>query len=109
METELAFASDGTIYVHFEDAPPAGRRVFAGYALNAEERKQYGTGGLLRWACLQLLALGSDGRVYVEDGVIDTEGRKEFRGYALTDEEAACFFQELHRTAFNMTIAALAG
>ena len=108
MQTELVFASDGTIYVNFEDTPPTGRRVFAGYALTAGERAQHGPRDLLRWACLQLVALGSDGCVYVEEGVIDAEGRKEFRGYALTDEEAACFFQELHRTAFNITIAALA-
>ncbi|MDI1442411.1 hypothetical protein [Polyangium sp. 6x1] len=108
METELAFASDGTMYVRFEDAPPAGRHVFVGYALTSEERKQYGIGGLLLWACLQRLALGSDGYVYVEEGAIDPEGRKEFSGYALTDKEAARIVQELHRTAFNLTLAARA-
>ncbi|MDC3960746.1 hypothetical protein KEG38_43235 [Polyangium jinanense] len=106
LQTELLFASDGTIYVHFEDTPPAGRRVFAGYALTAEERAQHGARGLLRWACLQLLAVGSDGCVYVEQGAINAEGRKEFHGYALTDEEAARMFEEFHRTALNLTIAA---
>ncbi|TKC97984.1 hypothetical protein [Polyangium fumosum] len=108
METELAFASDGTIYVHFEDEPPAGRRVFIGYALTAEERAQHGTPGLLRWACLQLLALGSDGSIYVEEGALDPEGRKEFRGYALTPKEVERVFREFHRMAFNVTIAARA-
>ncbi|MRG97824.1 hypothetical protein [Polyangium spumosum] len=106
METELAFASDGTIYVHFEDEPPAGRRVFTGYALTADERRRYGVGGLLRWACLQVIALGSDGCVYVEDRAMEGEGRMEFRGYALTDEEAQRAFRELHRAAFNLTVAA---
>ncbi|MRG96394.1 hypothetical protein [Polyangium spumosum] len=105
METELVIASDGAIYVRFEDEPPAGRRVFTGYALTAEERAKHGTHGLLRWACLQLLALGSDGCVYIEEGVIEPEGRKEFRGYALTPQEAERVAQEIHRTAFNVTIA----
>ena len=108
METELALASDGTIYVHFEEAPPTGRRVFTGYALTADERAQHGTLGLLRWACLQFLALGSDGCVYVEEGALDPEGRKEFRGYALTAKEAERVVREIHRTAFNVTIAARA-
>ncbi|MRG98485.1 hypothetical protein [Polyangium spumosum] len=105
IETELVLASDGAIYLHFEEEPPAGRRVFTGYALTAEERAQHGTQGLLRWACLQLLALGSDGCVYVQEGTLDPEGRKEFRGYALTAEEAERVVQEIHRTAFNVTIA----
>ncbi|MDI3291994.1 hypothetical protein [Polyangium sp. 15x6] len=105
METELVLASDGAIYVSFEEEPPAGRRVFTGYALTADERAQHGTQGLLRWACLQLLALGSDGCVYIEEGAIEPEGRKEFRGYALTPQEAERVAQEIHRTAFNVTIA----
>ena len=106
LSTELVFASDGTIYVCIEDEPPPGRRVFVGYALNAEERAQHGTRGLLRWACLQTLALGSDGGVYVEEHALDPEGRKVFRGYALTDEEAGRAFREFHRMAFNLTVAA---
>ncbi|MDC3987311.1 hypothetical protein [Polyangium jinanense] len=106
IETDLVLASDGAIYARFDEEPPAGRRVFTGYALTAEERAKHGTRGLLRWACLQLLALGSDGCVYVEDGVIEPEGRKEFRGYALTPEEAERLAREVHRTAFNVTIAA---
>ena len=79
--------------------------MFTGYALTADERKHYGTGGLLRWACLHLLALGSDGGVYVEEGAMDPQGRKEFRGYALTPEEAQRVVREIHRMAFNVTIA----
>jgi len=86
--------------------PPPGRRVFVGYALTAEEHAQHGTRGLLRWACLQTLAFGSDGRVYVEEPAIDAAGRKVFRGYALTDEEAGRAFEEFHRMAFNLTVAA---
>ncbi|MDI1450801.1 hypothetical protein [Polyangium sp. 6x1] len=107
LQTELVLASDGIIYVNVEDDPPPGRRVFVGYALTAKERAQHGTRRLLRWACLQTIALGSDGCVYVEDRAINAEGRKMFRGYALTDEEAERVFQELHRTALNLTIAAL--
>ncbi|TKD09150.1 hypothetical protein [Polyangium fumosum] len=106
METELVLASDGAIYVSLEDKPPAGRRVFTGYALSADECAQHGTRGLLRWASLQLLALGSDGRVYVGEGLVDPRGRKKFRGYALTPEEAKRAAREIHRTAFNVTIAA---
>jgi hypothetical protein len=110
MHTELAFSSDGTIYVHFESKPPLGRRVFVGYALTDEERAQHDIRGLLERAGRQTLALGSDGRVYVEEGAIDTEGRDLFRGYATTDEEAKQLFEEFDRTALNMTIAAgLAG
>ncbi|TKD09650.1 hypothetical protein [Polyangium fumosum] len=108
METELVLASDGAIYVRFEEEPPAGRRVFTGYALTAEERALHGTQGLLRWACLQLLALGSDGCVYVQEGPLDPQGRKEFRGYALTPAETERVAHEIHRTAFNVTIAARA-
>jgi hypothetical protein len=108
METELVLASDGVIYVRFEEESPPGRRVFTGYALTADERAQHGTQGLLCWACVQLLALGSDGCVYIEEGAIEPEGRKEFRGYALTPKEAGRVAQEVHRTAFNVTIAARA-
>ncbi len=76
METELVLASDGAIYIRFEEEPPADRQMFTGYALTADERARYGTQGLLRWACLQLLALGSDGCVYVEEGAIDAEGAR---------------------------------
>ncbi|MDI3287418.1 hypothetical protein [Polyangium sp. 15x6] len=108
LETELVLASDGGIYVQFEEEPPLGRRLFTGYTLTADECAQHGTKGLLRWACLQLLALGSDGCVYVQEGVIDPRGSKEFRGYALTSEQAERVVQEIHRTAFNATTAALA-
>ncbi|MRG98157.1 hypothetical protein [Polyangium spumosum] len=107
LPTELVFASDGTIYICIEDEPPPGRRVFVGYTLTDEERAQYGTRDLLRWACLQTLAFGSDGRVYVEERAIDAAGRKVFRGYALTDREAGRAFEEFHRMAFNLTIAAI--
>ena len=106
LPTELVFASDGTIYVCIEDEPPPGRRVFVGYALTVKERAQHGVRGLLPWACLQTLALGGDGRVYVEEPAIDAAGRKVFRGYALTDEEAGRAFEEYHRMAFNLTVAA---
>ncbi|MRG98587.1 hypothetical protein [Polyangium spumosum] len=107
LPTELVFASDGTMYVCIEDEPPPGRRVFVGYALTAEECAQYGTRGLLGWASLQTVALGSDGRVYVEECAIDAAGRKVFRGYAMTDEEAGRAFEEFHRMAFNLTVAAM--
>ena len=107
LETELVLASDGAIYVQFEEKPPPGRRLFTGYALTADECAQRGTKGLLRWACLQLLAIGSDGCVYVQEGVIDPRGRKEFWGYALTPVEAERVVGEIHRTAFNVTTAAL--
>lgn len=107
METELAFASDGTIYVQFADeTPPRGRRVFVGYALTDEERARLGTRGLLSWAILHTLAIGSDGIVYVEQGALDAEGRDVFRGYATTRQEAVRLFDELHRMAFNLTLAA---
>ncbi len=44
--------------------------------------------------------------MYVEDKAIECEGRKEFRGYALTPKEAERLCLEVHRTAFNVTIAA---
>lgn len=55
------------------------------------------------------LALGSDGRIYVNAEGIDAarlKGRKMFYGYALTQKEAARALLELHRVAFNITIAA---
>lgn len=106
LETELVLASDGALYVSFEGNPPRGRRVFVGYALSDEECAEIGTRGLLTWAMLQTLALGSDGAVYVEAGAIGAERREVFRGYAATPEEVEQIVDELHRAAWNLTIAA---
>ena len=106
LETELVLASDGVLYVSIEGNPPRRRRVFVGYALTAEECAEIGTRGLLTWATLQTLALGSDGAVYVEAGAIGAEGRELFRGYAATSKEADQIVDELHRAAWNLTIAA---
>jgi hypothetical protein len=107
LKTEFAFASDGTVYIQLDDEePPPGRRVFVGHALTDEERARIGTRALLAWAMLHTLALGSDGAVYVEAGALAADGRDVFRGYATTPEEAERLFDELHRAAFNITIAA---
>lgn len=55
------------------------------------------------------LAFGSDGRIYANANGISEKslkGRKIFHGYALTKEEAKRALAELHRVAFNLTIAA---
>ncbi|MDI1480412.1 hypothetical protein [Polyangium sp. y55x31] len=57
------------------------------------------------------LALGSDGRLYVNAEGVDPEklqGRKMFVGFAMTEEEeAGVAVGEIHRIAFNVTVAAV--
>lgn len=107
MLTALALASDGKLYFRIEDATPPDRPVFVGYALQSDEIKTYGMRRLLEWATFHRLAVGSDGQVYVEEGAMETEGRNVFRGFAATEEEAEQAAAELHRIAFNITVAVL--
>jgi hypothetical protein len=54
------------------------------------------------------LCLGSDGLIYVNAEGVNPEmlkGRKLFHGFAMTPEEASVAVEELHRLAFNVTIA----
>lgn len=54
-------------------------------------------------------AFATDGVIYVNARGIEPSklvGRKMFHGYALTPEEAGRAISELHRIAFNVTIAA---
>lgn len=56
------------------------------------------------------LALGSDGRLYVNAEGVDPEkikGRKMFVGFAMTEEEAGVAVEQIHRMAFNVTVAAV--
>ncbi len=56
------------------------------------------------------LALGSDGRLYVNAEGVDPEvikGRKMFVGFAMTEEEAGVAVEQIHRIAFNVTVAAV--
>ncbi|MDI3287353.1 hypothetical protein [Polyangium sp. 15x6] len=79
--------------------------MFVGYALKPREVAAYGVRQLLAWAVIGRLALGSDGRVYVHEGEIGGHGvRKAFRGVAMTSTERAALVEELHRTAFNLTL-----
>jgi len=108
LRTELAFASDGKIYINMEEGrPPGRRRVFVGYALTSAERIQRGPRGLLEWALTTTLALGTDGRIYVAEGEIEAEGRPVFRGYAASKVEATRLFDAIHRSALDFTFLAL--
>ncbi|UQA61838.1 hypothetical protein [Polyangium aurulentum] len=52
--------------------------------------------------------LGSDGCIYVNVEGTDPEkieGRKMFHGYAMTREETEVAMDEIHRLAFNVTVA----
>ena len=106
MPTELALASDGTIYVTLEGRllrNYAGRAIFTGYALRRAEVARIGVRRLLMWALFARLAVGSDGRVYVDEHHLpEARGRKIFRGFATTAPQAARFVAELHRMAFNV-------
>ncbi|MDI1430165.1 hypothetical protein [Polyangium sorediatum] len=56
------------------------------------------------------LALGSDGRLYVNAEGVDPEkikGRTRFVGFAMTEEEAGVAIEQIHRMAFNVTVAAV--
>ena len=105
LPTELAFGSDGVLYITVKGRNPkklAGRAMFVGRALRRAELAELGARGVLAKAALGRLALGSDGRVYVhEDEIEDTRGRKEFRGFAATPAETARIVEEIHRMAWN--------
>jgi hypothetical protein len=110
VRTELALASDGTIYITVHGREPsriAGRRMFVGYALRRAEVAALGARGLLVRAAQGRLALGSDGRVYVHQDEIDgTRGRKRFQGYAATEMQAACIVSTLHSMASGIVFDA---
>jgi hypothetical protein len=54
------------------------------------------------------LCIGSDGIIYINAEGIDPEkirGRPMFHGFALTEEEMQVAVAEIHRLAFNVTVA----
>jgi hypothetical protein len=111
LATELAFASDGCIYVNAEGIDPrrcVGRDMFVGYAMTpAEVRVIGGVRGLLLLGLFMRIAPASDGQVYVDYGAyppIFARDRDVSRGLAMTDEEAEIAVDAIHRQAFNVTV-----
>jgi hypothetical protein len=54
------------------------------------------------------LCIGSDGIIYINAEGIDPDkirGRPMFHGFALTEEEMEVAVAEIHRLAFNVTVA----
>lgn len=109
LATELVLCSDGTIY--FAPDPgvePPGRAFFEGWEMSWPEALQ--AAGQLPLAGLTGFGLGSDAKMYGTAERIppdQREGRASFRGYAFTDEERETLLRELHRVAFNATIAVM--
>jgi hypothetical protein len=107
--TELAFGFDDKIYVNTQDVPAenyADRILFDGYALTSGELRALGRHGLLAYVLRGVVAKGSDGLVYVEAKLLERgtlQGRARFKGFAMTAEETTVAWEEIHRTAFNVT------
>jgi hypothetical protein len=112
LETELALATDGGLYVNaagVQEERMQDRARFQGYALTEEEVERLGPRGVLLLALGDCaaeyggrVAIASDGLVYVER-VPGPQARVFFRGFAMTEQERELAVEEIHRMAFNVT------
>jgi hypothetical protein len=107
LPTELAVGHDGTLYVALDPSKSLpGREVFEGWQMSHAEA--IAAAGHLPLVELTGFVLASDGKIYGSAERVPAErreGRAIFRGYAMTAEEREIGLDELHRTAFNLTVA----
>jgi hypothetical protein len=107
LPTEVAVGHDGTVYVALDSSQSLpGREIFEGWEMSHAEAMA--AAGHLPLVELTGFVLASDGNIYGSAERVPAErreGRAIFRGYAMTTEEREIGLDELHRTAFNLTVA----
>ncbi|UQA58573.1 hypothetical protein [Polyangium aurulentum] len=107
LSTELAIGHNGTVYMAIDPSQRLpDRDVFEGWEMSHAEA--IAAAGHLRLVEMTGFVLASDGKIYGSAERVPVEkreGRATFRGYAMTAEEREIGLDELHRTAFNLTVA----